>query len=541
MPATQTYKTPGVYLAELDAFPPSVVGVQTAVPAFIGFTEKAEIDGRPVLNQPVKINSMVDYREIFGGPPPALYELEKVVEQEQIDKGSYDLQVANPDDEGNATYWKLTKTAQARFQLYDSMRLFYDNGGGSCYVVSVGPYQNDGVTKDPLKTGLEVIEEQQGPTMLVVPDAVSLPEPTGEDAEPWQSDDYAELAQKMLKQCGALQDRVALLDVYGSQHATKKDMDKIITRFREDVGSEFLSYGMAYFPFLDTSVFDSSELTYLNVKDHGSEDGLAKILHWQNININSGGKEPEEGKGSATFVEVEKQIATMKADEGGDSEATQETDQNLTAALPLLACAKTLMARRSSILPPSSAMAGVYTFVDGAQGVWHAPANIALSSVRAPSFKIDSEQQEDLNMPVNGKAVDAIREFVGRGTVVWGARTLDGNSRDWRYIQVRRTLIFVEQSIKAALDPYVFASNDGNTWGTVVSMVSSFLQSLWSQGGLMGATAQEAFTVECGIGSTMTAQDVLDGYMIVQVTLQMIRPAEFIEVTFKQKMQGFGS
>jgi hypothetical protein len=137
--------------------------------------------------------------------------------------------------------------------------------------------------------------------------------------------------------------------------------------------------------------------------------------------------------------------------------------------------------------------------------------------------------------------VDAIREFTGRGTVVWGARTLDGNSRDWRYIQVRRTLIYIEQSIKLALDPFVFAANDASTWSTVVSMVSSFLQGLWSQGGLMGATAQEAFSVECGIGSTMTADDVLDGYMIVQVTLQMIRPAEFIEVTFKQKMQGAGS
>jgi Bacteriophage tail sheath protein len=69
-------------------------------------------------------------------------------------------------------------------------------------------------------------------------------------------------------------------------------------------------------------------------------------------------------------------------------------------------------------------------------------------------------------------------------------------------------------------------------------MVSSFLQGLWSQGGLMGAKASDAFTVQCGLGSTMTGQDILNGYMIVQVTLQMIRPAEFIELTFKQKMEG---
>jgi phage tail sheath protein FI len=102
---------------------------------------------------------------------------------------------------------------------------------------------------------------------------------------------------------------------------------------------------------------------------------------------------------------------------------------------------------------------------------------------------------------------------------------------------VRRTLIYIEQSIKNALNPFVFAANDSITWVAVVSMVSNFLQGLWQQGGLMGATASEAYTVKCGLGSTMTAQDILDGYMIVQVTLQMIRPAEFIELTFKQQMQ----
>ena len=69
-------------------------------------------------------------------------------------------------------------------------------------------------------------------------------------------------------------------------------------------------------------------------------------------------------------------------------------------------------------------------------------------------------------------------------------------------------------------------------------MISGFLTALWNEGGLMGDKASDAFTVQCGLGSTMTAQDVLDGYMIVQVTLQMIRPAEFIELTFKQTMQG---
>lgn len=539
MPPTKTYKTPGVYVAELDAFPPSVVGVQTAVPAFIGYTEKAEIDGKPVLNKAVKINSMADFREIFGGAFPAEYELQRVTEEPLISDGDYDVRVDDPTNDGEPTYWRLVETFTARFQLYASMLLFYDNGGGSCYVVSVGPYSDGSVTYDKLEKGLQVIEEEQGPTMLVIPDAISLP--AGNQEIPWQSDDFAKLAKKMLRQCGELQDRVSILDVYGSQYSTKNDLSAIITRFREDVGSELLSYGMGYFPFLDTSVFSSSDFTYLNVAEGQSRTNLELILTWENANLNNGGVLPTAGEGSTQFLQVEAEIAKMAADDGSNEEETRKTDQNLEASLPVLTNIQNLMARKNSKLPPSGAMAGVYTFIDGTRGVWNAPANIALTSVRAPTFKIDSRQQEDLNVPVNGKAVDAIREFTGRGTVVWGARTLDGNSRDWRYIQVRRTLIYVEQSIKLALDPFVFAANDANTWSTVVSMVSSFLQELWSQGGLMGATAQEAFSVECGIGSTMTAQDILDGYMIVQVTLQMIRPAEFIEVTFKQKMQGSGS
>jgi phage tail sheath protein FI len=145
-------------------------------------------------------------------------------------------------------------------------------------------------------------------------------------------------------------------------------------------------------------------------------------------------------------------------------------------------------------------------------------------------------EQGGFNVPTNGEAINIIRAQPSRGNVVWGARTLDGNSLDYRYIQVRRTLIYVEQSIKLALQPYVFAANDSLTWSTVIAAVSSFLTSLWQGGGLMGAKPSDAFTVSCGLGTTMTSQNVLDGYMIVAVTLQMIHPAEFIELTFTQTM-----
>lgn len=527
--AIQARKTPGVYVTELTAFPPSVVGVETAIPAFIGYTEKAEIiPGKPEFNKPIKIESMADFISIFGVSFKPIYDITEV-DAVAAEKGDYDFKVLEPGKE--MKYYSLKQTGTSQFNLYNSMRLFYANGGGTCYVVSVGNYTDTGklpmgvpIEESKLEVGLAAIAEQVGPTMLVVPEAtLFLNEGT---AEKPLSAKYQKIVRLMLEQCGNLQDRVAILDVYGSQYATKKNLVSIVDQFHIDVGGKALSYGMGYFPFLETTVVPVSDFNYTNIADLNGK--LKEILTWENENI----------YGPATPRNIAVQIYIDDMPTATDEPNLTKLNQNLIASLPLLANILNVIVNKNDQLPPSGAMAGVFSYTDANKGVWNAPANIPLSAVNSPSFKITADQQADLNVPVNGKAIDALREFPGRGTVVWGARTLDGNSNDWRYIQVRRTLIYIEQSIKNAMDPYVFAANDGNTWVKVTSMVSAFLQGLWSRGGLMGATASEAFTVQCGLGSTMTPQNILDGYMIVQVTVQMIRPAEFIELTFKQQMQG---
>src|SRR5207248_8429939 len=110
--------------------------------------------------------------------------------------------------------------------------------------------------------------------------------------------------------------------------------------------------------------------------------------------------------------------------------------------------------------PPSGLLAGVWAASDSRNGVWNAPANIALASVIEPLYLMSDAEQGGFNVPTNGQAINIIRSQPSRGNVVWGARTLDGNSLDYCYVQIRRTLIYVEQSIKLALQPYVFAAND---------------------------------------------------------------------------------
>ena len=544
-----TRRTPGVFIKELTAFPPSVVGIQTAVPVFIGYTEKADISGKPVPLTPVRITSLADYEEVFGGEFDPIYTLTPVTVLAEQEAQQFDFKVFQPDPPTQAgwKYFNLVRKTDdptvPRFNLYNSMRLFYDNGGGDCYVVSVALYKTlDGTSFNPvsgeaLLEGLKAAGEQVGPTMIVIPEAVLLPK-TDSNAPVFQSAEFQQVAQAMLDQCFTLKDRVAILDLYGTQFigdpalTTPVTLDDVVGQFRIDVDvpNEQLNYGMAYFPFLHTSVVPSSDFDFTNITPTDAPDptpGLKQILLWENTNLY--GTSP---RAAAVKDKIDAAMVTPPPTD------VIKLNQDLAAALPLLGDMQKIMATKTDRLPPSGAMAGVFTYVDKTRGVWNAPANISLKSVKSTTLNLNNAQQEDLNVPVDGKAIDAIREFVGRGPVVWGARTLDGNSNDYRYIQVRRTLIYIEQSIKAALNRFVFAPNDGNTWVTVTSLISNFLQDLWSSGGLMGAKASDAFTVQCGLGSTMTGLDILNGYMIVQVTLQMIRPAEFIELTFKQRMEG---
>jgi phage tail sheath protein FI len=190
-----------------------------------------------------------------------------------------------------------------------------------------------------------------------------------------------------------------------------------------------------------------------------------------------------------------------------------------------------------NLLPPGAAMAGVYTRIDNARGVWKAPANVGLAAVSAPAVNITHEDQEDLNVSSSGKSVNAIRSFEDEGTLVWGARTLDGNSLDWCYINVRRTMIMLEESLRLAIQAYVFEPNVASTWLTIKSMALNFLTGIWKRGGLAGATPDDAFSVHVGLGATMTADDILEGILRVTVLVAISRPDEFIELTFQQQMQ----
>ena len=183
-------------------------------------------------------------------------------------------------------------------------------------------------------------------------------------------------------------------------------------------------------------------------------------------------------------------------------------------------------------------MAGIYSQVDGTRGVWKAPANVSVSAVTGPSVVIDNNLQNALNVdPTSGKSINVIRSFTGKGTLVWGARTLDGNSNEWRYINVRRLFITIEESVQKASAFAVFEPNDATTWLKVKAMIDNYLYGLWQQGALAGPKPESAYYVHVGLGKTMTTQDILEGRMNIEIGIAAVRPAEFIILKFSHKMQ----
>ncbi len=500
-------KTPGVYIVEKSAFPNSVVEVATAVPAFIGYTQKAENKGKSLANQPWRITSMAEFQNYFGyGPAPKF----KFAAAASPDEGSFSL----VDNQGARTGYSIDQE-EGRYLLYYSMLLFFQNGGGPCYIVSVGKYGDD-VDPDKLKGGVDLLVKEQEPTMVVIPDAVLLKQP-----------DCIGVQQHMLAHCGdVMKNRVAILDVSDGFRSRQDPAGDPVANFRNSLGINFLNYGMAYYPWVNTTISQAKDLSYENLDGDGQK--LLQTLLTDEFELD---RQPDGKK--AQLQEIIDGVA--KADASVDDKAM--LNKSLIALSPRYNMILTEMANRLNLLPPSAAMAGVYTMVDNNRGVWKAPANVSLNSVVSPSVNITHGDQEDLNVTPQGKSINAIRTFVGEGTLVWGARTLDGNSLDWRYINVRRTMIMLEESVKLATKAYVFEPNVANTWVTIKSMIRNFLTGIWKRGGLAGASPDDAFAVFVGLGETMTPEDILEGILRVTVLVAISRPAEFIEITFQQQMQ----
>lgn len=674
------YKTPGVYVEELQLIPPSVASVATAIPAFIGHTAVTlDTAGATLINIPVRLNSMLDFTTVFGGA---------------YDPASYEVQVAPG---AGFNILNITPANGRRYYLFDAVRHYFDNGGGPCYVVTVGNYTADVVFGDNatgLRGGLQSLAKVDEPTLILSPDSMALRLPDG-------TPDFVQagnLHKAIIDQCGRLQDRFGILDMMEGYRAPDHASTPV-AQFRTQVGTENLKYAAVYYPWLNTTYLKEIRFAQLSFVDdqaipvaipdatidtmtgNPALDALVTDLRARRteeervfskvtaVALNRNNYNPlgaqfntlrtaVMGANTAllvrplftammTFVQelalafrdleddagnspgLVQLLTSLRADTGlqdqiisliafeknthvmnsisttrveGDVDTeydsldledwvggvaintiaadatdfttpsvaqtaqlaanspilqtafdtiaqaftalvqdaafrTDQAEKNLFAKHPFFKAVYERIRKDMSLLPPSGAVAGVYAATDRSRGVWKAPANMSLRGVIEPAYKLTDQEQSSLNVHDTGKSVNAIRAFTGKGILVWGARTLAGNDNEWRYVNVRRFFNYVEESTKKASEPFVFENNDANTWVRIRAMIENFLTLQWRQGALAGATTKEAFYVKVGLGETMTAQDILEGRLIVEIGMAAVRPAEFIVLRFSHKMQ----
>ena len=458
-----TYRTPGVYVEEVPAFPPSVTEVETAIPAFIGHTGRAtRVTEGDLRDQAVKIHSFAEFERYYGAPAAP----------------DIDIALAKTD----AVYLASVNAPDTPYILYYAVKMYFDNGGGKCYIVSIGDYEND-FDVEAFARGLRVVADEDEPTLLICPEADRL-DGTG----------YDTITQVMLAQCGRLKDRFAIIDLFGGDASTRQDAATLSAN-RARLGNRNLQYGALYYPHVRSS------FNHYVLPDGG------------NVSVSI------DGGAAVTLGAL--------GDASGDA-------LNLTA---YDAACKALQ-HHHVVVPASGAVAGVYAATDAMRGVWKAPANASLADVVEPVVKVENAYQDELNIDVDaGKSINAIRAFAGKGTLVWGARTLAGNDNEWRYVPVRRFFNMVEESVRKSTCWAVFEPNEANTWMKVRGMIENYLTRKWREGALAGATPKDAFFVRCGLGPTMNAQDLLEGRMNMEIGMAVVRPAEFIVLKVSHKLQ----
>lgn len=185
--------------------------------------------------------------------------------------------------------------------------------------------------------------------------------------------------------------------------------------------------------------------------------------------------------------------------------------------------------KRNIFVPPSGSVAGVYARSDSTRGVEKAPANEVLRGVTGLEVQYNKGEQDILNP----KGVNLIRSFAGQGIRIWGARTMSSNSL-WKYINIRRLFIFVEESIKAGTNWVVFEPNDERLWARVHRTIDAFLTRVWRGGALQGSSPSEAFYIDIS-SNTMTQDDIDNGRLICVIGIAPVKPAEFVVFRITQK------
>ena len=578
------YLSPGVYVEEYDSGAVPMQGVSTSTAGFIGLAQRGPVVGKPQL-----VTSFADYKRAFGGYlseakfGEARF-LPYAVEQFFINGGSrayimrvaaegaaaakatagvLQIEAANPGEWGNKIRVTVEASSKAKTQVIavngadlklknadgfnqgDVVELF--DGKAKAYATIVSSLDNI-VTLDAPCT-LNVADEKIGTPKYIKTCELTLTVKLDDVVETYANVSLCPEAGNFVSARARKSDLVTIAVTEAKAPAAPKEGKD---EKEEDVGAlppleqeapapakagatpiELVG-GAAVIALAggsDGKVANVSPNVYMGEDNGpGKRSGLAAFLENVDVSIMAipGVTAPEVQAALIAHCENCKScfaILDVPIDRKKTNDVVEFRDMYDTtyAAMyhPWLEMFDPL-AKRSAYFPPSGAMAGIYARTDNERGVHKAPANEIVRGCTGLSCNYNEGEQDILNP----KGVNLIRAFTGRGIRVWGARTMSSNGL-WKYVNVRRLYIYIEESIKANTNWVVFEPNSEVLWGRVTRTIEMFLATCWRSGALAGSTPSEAYFVECG-PTTMTQDDIDNGRLICNIGIAAVKPAEFV-------------
>ena len=572
------YLSPGVYVEEYESGAVPMEGVGTSTAGFIGLAEKGDVIGKPQL-----VTSFSDYMRIFGGYLSETKYGDKrylpyAVEHFFINGGSRafvmrvcpaDAKAAatksdsvlsftakNPGEWGNRIKVTVSPVSRVKTQVYEVE-------GNSATVRSVDGFNigdvvefADGKTSVYNKiTAIEektitfenpvnpsIIDKNLVPTKFVKSCEIDVSVKYGDAKEDYlfvslntESADYivSRMAKSELVTVGVGEAKPAAkpADAKDKKDAPAAPAAAGIAAPFEAVGGKGDAMIMQLSGGTDGNVVGVTAADYIG-KDEGPgrRTGIQAFIENSDVSLMAvpGVTIPEVQMSLIAHCEnLKSRFAVL--DMPKDRKKTDELleyrdmfDSNYAAMYHPWVQIFDPLSKKNIIAPPSGSVLGIYARTDTAVGVHKAPANEVVRACTGLASSYNTAEQDLLNP----KGVNLIRSFPGRGIRVWGARTVTSNAT-WKYINVRRLFIFLEESIRANTNWVVFEPNTEALWGRVKRTIEMFLASVWRSGALAGTSPSEAFFVEIG-RSTMTQDDIDNGRLICVIGVAPVKPAEFV-------------
>lgn len=574
------YLSPGVYVEEYDSGATPMQGVSTSTAGFIGLAERG-----PVIGQPQLVTSFADYKRMYGGYlSEAAYGnarfLPYAVEQffanggsrayimravpndakaATITSGALKITAANPGAWAEDLRVTVAAASKAKTQVLkaEGADLTLKNADGFNAGDVVELFDGKATAYATVKSVLDKVVTLDAPCALDVADAkvgtakyiktceISISARLGEAVEVYEN---LSLKADALNFVGAKTKKsdlivVEVVDVKAPAPAKDKDGKEVPAKAASIIpyelcGGKGESMVLTLAGGSNGSVLNVTADAYMGKDDGpGKRTGLQAFLENSNVSIMAipGVTAPEVQAALIGFCESKKSCfaildVPVELKKTNDVASFRDMYDSTYAAMyhPWLEMYDA-GAKRSAYFPPSGAIAGIYARTDNERGVHKAPANEVVRGCTGLSCAYNEGEQDILN-PIG---VNLIRAFTGRGIRVWGARTISSNGL-WKYLNVRRLFIYIEETIKASTNWVVFEPNSQVLWGRVTRTISSFLATCWRDGALAGATPDQAFFVECG-PTTMTQDDIDNGRLICQIGIAPVKPAEFVIFRITQK------